>query len=82
MPYDKDLDKELFTDIKEFERTRIRVGVFSYNDGPRKIQLARENKNRDEEWRFAKLGRLSREEAEAMMPMIQNALNHLKKEEG
>ncbi len=81
MPYDKEMDKELFSEVKEFERTRIRVGVFSYNDGPRKIQLARENKNRDEEWRFAKLGRLSKDEAEALLPMVQHAIENLKKEQ-
>jgi hypothetical protein len=80
MPYDKNLDSELFTEIKEFDRTRIRVGVFSYNDGPQKVQLSRENKNRDDEWRFAKLGRLTKEEAEAILPMIQNAIGKIQED--
>ena len=47
MPYDKSLDVECFKEMKEFENTRISVGVFSYNEGPRKIQITRENKSQD-----------------------------------
>ena len=76
MPYEKALDKELFSESREFERTRLRVGIYSYNDGPHKVQISRENKNRDDEWRFAKLGRLTKEEVEALLPLVQKALQN------
>jgi hypothetical protein len=80
MPYDKSLDQELFSEDVEFERTKLKVGVFSYNSGARKLQISRENKNRDDEWRFAKLGRMAREEAEALLPLMQKALTFLEEE--
>ena len=73
MPYDNSLDKELFAETKEFENTKITVGVFSYNEGQKKLQLSREN-NVEGEWRFAKLGRLLKEEVEAIVPVIQQAV--------
>ena len=76
MPYDKALDVDSFKESKEFEETRITVGVFSYNNGPQKLQLSRENKTADE-WRFAKLGRMSKEEVEAVLPLIQKAFDSM-----
>ena len=72
--YQSNLDKKLFSETKEFQTTRITVGVFSYNEGEKKIQISRENKNTDGEWRFARLGRLLKEEAEAILPLIQEAI--------
>lgn len=77
MPYDQSLDVETFKETKEFEETRITVGVFSYNNGQKKLQLARENRNRDEEWRFAKLGRLSKEEAQEIIPIMTKAVESM-----
>ena len=74
MPYEQSLDVETFRETKEFEETRISVGVYSYNNGPKKLQLARENRNRDEEWRFAKLGRLTKEEAQEIIPIMTKAV--------
>lgn len=74
MPYDADLDKELFSKSWEGERTRIRVGLFSYNNGPKKIQITRENKDAEGEFRFTKLGRLTKEEVEGVLPLIEKAL--------
>lgn len=77
MPYNADLDKELFADMWEGERTRIRVGLFSYNQGPKKIQITRENKDNEDNFRFTKLGRLNKEELEGIMPLIQKALDQM-----
>ncbi|MBD3318327.1 hypothetical protein GF342_00275 [Candidatus Woesearchaeota archaeon] len=77
MPYDKSLDKQLFSESVEFETTRLTVSVFSYNDGTPKIQIARENKNRDGEWQFAKLGRMVKAEAEAVLPLLKKAVESL-----
>ena len=77
MPYDASLDKKLFHETKEFESTRIAVGVFSYNNGDKKLQLSRENMVQPEEWRFAKLGRMTKEEAEAILPLIKSAIEKM-----
>ncbi len=73
MPYDKSLDEEIFTETKEFGDTRIKVSVFSYNKGQKKLQLSREN-NIENEWRFVRLGRLSKDELEGALPVIQKAM--------
>ena len=77
MAFDKNLDKELYSETKEFETTKIKVGVYSYNDGEKKMQISRENRNQDGEWTFAKLGRLFKDEAEAVIPMMQKALESM-----
>jgi hypothetical protein len=77
MAFDKNMDKQLFTESAEWETTRINVGVYSYNDGEKKIQLSRENRNQDGEWSFAKLGRMTKEEAEKIMPLMKKALENM-----
>lgn len=73
MPYDQSLDAETFKETKEFEKTRVTVGVFSYNGGAKKLQLSRENLDQSEQWRFAKLGRMSKEEAREIIPIMMKA---------
>lgn len=77
MPYDPSLDKKIFYETKEFDNTRVSVGVFSYNNGEKKLQLSRENMSQMDEWRFAKLGRMAKVEAEAILPLIQSALKEM-----
>ena len=77
MAFDKNLDKELFSEIKEFETSKIKVGVYSYNDGEKKMQISRENMNQDGEWNFAKLGRMFKDEVEAVIPMMKKALESM-----
>jgi hypothetical protein len=79
MAFDKNLDKELFSETKEFEMTRITVGVFSYNHGTPKLQISRENRSQEGEWSFAKLGRMMKEEVEAVLPLIQKAIGSMDK---
>ncbi len=74
MPYDKSLDVAAFREVTEFGDTRISVGVFSYNGGEKKLQISRENRNQSEEWQFVKLGRLAKEEAKAILPLITKAV--------
>ncbi|MCK5214555.1 MAG: hypothetical protein KAR05_04310 [Candidatus Omnitrophica bacterium] len=74
MPYDKSLDVETFKEIKDFGETRISIGVFSYNGGDKKLQLSRENRTQTDEWRFAKLGRLTKEEANEIIPLMAKAI--------
>ena len=77
MAFDKNLDKELFSETISFETTRIKVGVYSYNDGEKKLQISRENMNQDGQWSFSKLGRMFKDEVEAVAPLIQKALEHM-----
>ena len=77
MAFDPNLDKQLFSETKEFETTRITVSVQQYNEGEKKLQISRENRNQDGEWCFAKLGRMFKDEAEAVLPLIKKALEHM-----
>lgn len=77
MPYDKNLDENIFSETAEFETSKITVGVFSYNGGEKKMQLSRENRNQNGEWSFAKLGRMLKEEAEAVIPLMKKALSSM-----
>ncbi|MCK4882764.1 MAG: hypothetical protein KAS92_07055 [Candidatus Omnitrophica bacterium] len=74
MPYDQSLDITSFKETKEFADTRITVGVFSYNEGTKKLQISRENQNQNEEWRFAKLGRMTKDEAQEIIPIMARAI--------
>jgi hypothetical protein len=74
MPYDQSLDVASFKETKEFTDTRVTVGVFSYNEGTKKLQISRENQNQNEEWRFAKLGRMTKEEAQEIIPIMAKAV--------
>ena len=74
MPYDQSLDVEKFKVVKEFEDTRIGVGVFSYNGGEAKLQIVRENKDQNGGWRYTKLGRLNKTEAKEILPVMMKAV--------
>lgn len=75
--FDKSLDKELFSQSLELGKTKITVSVFSYNNGTPKLQLSRENKSADDQYTFAKLGRLTKEEVNAILPLMEKAKKHL-----
>jgi len=77
MPYDKSLDEETFKETKEFGETRIHIGVYSYNGGEKKLQLTRETKNRNDEWQFVKLGRMTKSEATEAIPVIEKAIGNM-----
>ena len=77
MPYDKELDECVFKKIWENENERLTASIYSYNKGTKKLQLTRENKNSQGELRFAKLGRLTKEEIEAFLPLIKEACTHM-----
>jgi hypothetical protein len=74
MPYDANLDESLFSKSYETETERLTVSVYSYNKGAKKLQITRENRGREGELRFTKLGRLSKEEITAILPLIQEAI--------
>lgn len=74
MPYDSSLDIQLFSKTHETEDIRIVVSVYCYNNGAKKLQISRETKDMEGNYRFAKLGRLTKDEATAILPYIQEAL--------
>ena len=75
--FDKSLDKELFSQVIDFDKSRITVSVFAYNKGTPKLQLSRENKSSDGEYTFAKLGRLTKDEVEKILPLMEKARQFL-----
>ena len=74
MPYDSSLDEQLFATAWESESTKITVSVYSYNQGAKKLQITRENKDANGNFRFTKLGRMTKEEAEGVQPLIAEAI--------
>ncbi len=76
MPFDPSLDKELEKREKDFESTKLIVSIKSYNDGQPKVQISRQNRN-DDGWMFAKVGRLTKEEAEAVYQMLGEILQNM-----
>jgi len=74
MPYDSSLDEQLFSESWGNDTGKIVVSVYSYNNGPKKLQLTRELQDREGRPTFAKLGRLSKEELEGVLPLIKKAL--------
>jgi hypothetical protein len=75
MAYDKTLDKAVFSETIEFETSKVTVSIMSYNGGTAKLQLSRESLDPNNgEWRWSKLGRMLKEEVEAVMPVMQKAL--------
>jgi hypothetical protein len=78
MAFDPNLDKKLFAETKEFETSRITVSVQQYNEGEKKLQISRENRKQDStDWNFSKLGRMFKDEAEAVLPLIKKALEFM-----
>lgn len=72
--YDASKDK-MISEIGSFdtEKGRIRVGIFSYNDGPHKIGIQRVGERKSgAEW-ASSLGRISLEEARQLLPLLAKA---------
>ena len=77
MPYDASLDDKLFSKSLESESGKITVSIYSYNNGMKKLQISRENRTGEGEYRFAKLGRMTKDEAIAALPLIEEATKHM-----
>ena len=74
MPYDATLDEKLFSKFWETEVDRLTISVFSYNKGVKKLQISRTSKNEQGELKFSKLGRMTKEEVEGILPLMQEAM--------
>ena len=77
MPYDASLDKQVFAKSFESESTKVTVCVYSYNNGPKKLQISRENADAEGQWRFSKLGRMTKEELQGILPYLEEAVGQL-----
>ena len=76
--FDKSLDKEVFSESVEFETSKLTVGVFSYNEGTPKLQISKEVLDPNTgEYKWAKLGRMFKEEVEAIAPLLQKAVEKM-----
>jgi len=76
--FDKALDKELFKETVEIGDQKLTVGKYSYNEGVKKVQISRQRKSEEGSeypWKFAKLGRMTIEEVEAVIPILDKALH-------
>jgi hypothetical protein len=77
MAFDKSLDKELYKKELEFEYGKIVVSVMCYNEGQKKIQLSRLNKNEQDDFIFSKLGRLTKDEAVKVADAIKECVENI-----
>ena len=82
MPFDPELDKTLWNDEVRVGKFVLEVKVMKYGEGQTKIQIGRVQKEvPEDEGRFMKLGRLTKEEAEAILPLFQEAVKQMPEEE-
>ena len=77
MAFDPTLDVEKWGEEIEFEGQKIKVSVMSYNEGIQKLQVARQKQNAEGEWSFAKLGRMTKEEVEKILPAMQKCVEKM-----
>ena len=72
-------DHKVFSRAWEGKTWKLIVGVYAFKGGRPRLQITREKtsvkyRNRP----YAKLGRMSREEIEGVLPILQEALLHMK----
>ena len=77
MPYDSKLDEKLFAKSWDGQGSKLTVGVYSYNHGAKKVQISRELVSEEGKPGFSKLGRLTKEELQAILPFLEEALSKL-----
>ena len=77
MAFDPNLDVKKFSETVECDGSNIVVGIYSYNEGEPKLQLSRERVNADGGTAFAKLGRMTKQEVEKVLPVIKKAIESI-----
>ena len=76
--FDKTLDVEVFGVEAKFETSKVRVSIMSYNEGMKKLQISRENLDMNTgDYKWSKLGRLTKDEVTAIIPLIAEAATHM-----
>ena len=74
--FDPSLDKELFYECADVGSNRYSVAIKQYNNGVPKLHISKQTSTTiDGSYKYVKLGRLTKEEMEALMPLFQKALN-------
>ncbi|NQU78206.1 hypothetical protein HQ545_00385 [Candidatus Woesearchaeota archaeon] len=72
--FDPSLDNELWAENAQVaENMNIKVSVMSYNEGMPKVQISRERTTKDGKPSFAKLGRMTKDEIDIVLPLIQKS---------
>ena len=75
MAYDSSLDQQFFAKSWEGSGSKLTVGVYSYNNGPKKLQISRALLDQESgRPSFAKLGRLTKDELQGIWPLLEEAL--------
>ena len=77
MPYDANLDQCTFSKSYETEIGKLTVGIYSYNNGPKKVQISRETRGNEGDLKFSKMGRLTKEELQGVLPFLQESLTNM-----
>ena len=77
MPYDSSLDSQVFAKSWETDVTKLTVGIYSYNNGPKKLQISREMKSAEGAPSFSKLGRMTKDELTGILPLLEEALKQM-----
>lgn len=75
--YNKELDKEIGKEEVEIGNKRLTARIMQYNEGQKKLQIGQEYKDKDGEWKFTKIGRMTKEEAEALIEIAEKSIKSL-----
>lgn len=78
MAYEKDKDKKLFEKEADFGKHSIVVAVYQYEDGEPKLQLNKKVFSESGSM-FTKIGRLSIDELNQVLPLIEEAKKFMTK---
>lgn len=76
--YNEELDRKIFSKTWERGIWKIIIGVYSYKGEKPKLDISREKTGPRHEGRPYRLGRLSKDELEGILPIIQEAMHHMK----
>lgn len=75
--FDKSKDKLVKSETLEFEGMKITVSIHSYDGGDNKMGLSKLLVKEGEEDKFAKVGRMTKEQAEKVVPVMQKMLEDM-----
>lgn len=75
--YNKKLDEKIWSETVKVEGGKLIVSVWSYDGGTPKIQISRMRENDKSEYKysFAKLGRMTADEIEVILPLLETAMD-------
>lgn len=77
MPYDPNLDVKVYSEEVELENSKLIISAMSYDEGIKKLQIGREKQDAEGNYKFSKLGRLTKEEVEKIIPLLEKVKEQL-----